>query len=101
MHSQAPQRAKGWDMMYTNIKRSVALLLTTPCTAAAGCLNVAEGSAEHTLLVEKNKANWETNAEEQATKFAKGEGNFQLAAAEELRKRGIECADATKAQSIY
>ena len=51
--------------------------------------------------MEKDKANWEKNAEEQATKFAKGEGNFQLAAAEELHKRGIECVNATKAQSIY
>ena len=50
--------------------------------------------------MEKDKANWEKNAEEQATKFAKGEGNFQLAAAEELHKRGIECVNATKAQSI-
>jgi hypothetical protein len=29
-----------------------------------------------------------------------GEGNFQLAAKTELRQRGIECDDATKAQSI-
>jgi hypothetical protein len=36
--------------------------------------------------VEKETANWAKNAEEQAAKFAKGEGNLQLAAAEELRK---------------
>jgi hypothetical protein len=29
-----------------------------------------------------------------------GEGNFQLAAKTKLRQRGIECDDATKAQSI-
>ena len=29
-----------------------------------------------------------------------GEGNFQLAAKTELMNRGIECEDATKAQSI-
>ena len=29
-----------------------------------------------------------------------GEGNFQLAAQNELHQRGIECDDATKAQSI-
>ena len=30
-----------------------------------------------------------------------GEGNIQLAAAKELRQRGIECDDPTKAHSIY
>jgi hypothetical protein len=30
-----------------------------------------------------------------------GEGNLQLAAAKELRQRGIECDDPTKAHSIY
>ncbi len=84
--------------MYTNFKAFHGI--TTPCTAAAGCLNVVEGSAEHTLLVEKDMANWVKNAEEQAAKLAKGEGNFQLAAAEELHKQGINCVDATKALSI-
>jgi hypothetical protein len=32
-------------------------------------------------------------------KYAKGEGNLQLAAKMELRERGIECDDATKSQS--
>jgi hypothetical protein len=36
----------------------------------------------------------------QSNKFAMGECDFQLAAAEELHERGIECVDATKAQSI-
>ena len=63
-------------------------------------MNVVEGSAEHVLLVEKEKANRAKNAEEQTTKFAKGEGNFQLVAMTELRERGIKCDDATKAQSI-
>ena len=52
-HSQAPQTVKGWDMMYTNIKEFHGI--TTPCTAAAGCLNVVEGSLVHTLFVEKDK----------------------------------------------
>jgi hypothetical protein len=93
----APQQAKGWDKMYTNIKAFHGI--TTPCTSAAACLNVVEGSAEHVLLVEKSKANWAKNAEEQTTKFAKGEGNLQLAAQNELRERGIVCDDARKAQS--
>jgi hypothetical protein len=59
-----------------------------------------EGSAEHVLLVEKRKANWAKNAEKQTTMFAKGEGSFQLAAKKELRQRGIECDDASKALSI-
>jgi hypothetical protein len=91
---RAPHLAKGWDKMYTGIKAFHGI--ATPCTAAAGCLNVVEGSAEHTLLVEKNKANWAKNAEE----YAKGEGNLQLFAMTELKERGIECEDATKAQSI-
>jgi hypothetical protein len=37
---QAPQKAKGWDMMYTNIRAFHGN--NTPCTAAAGCLNVVE-----------------------------------------------------------
>ena len=40
-------------MMYTNIKEFHGI--TTPCTAAAGCLNVVEGSSVHTLFVEKDK----------------------------------------------
>jgi hypothetical protein len=36
----------------------------------------------------------------QSDKCAKGEGNFQLHAAKELRKQGIECDDPTKARSI-
>jgi hypothetical protein len=98
MNPQAPQRAKGWDKMYTDIKASHGI--ATPCTAAAGCLNVVEGSAEHVLLVEKDKANWTKTAEEQTAKFAKDEGNFQLAAMTELKKQGIECDDAMKANSI-
>jgi hypothetical protein len=94
----APQLAKGWDTMYTNIK--VFHGIDTPCTTAASCLNVLEGSAEHVLLVEKEKANRVKNAEEQTAKCAKGEGNLQLAAQTELRQGGIECDDATKAQSI-
>jgi hypothetical protein len=39
--------------MYTNIKEFHGI--TTPCTAAAGCLNVVEGSLVHTLFVEKDK----------------------------------------------
>jgi hypothetical protein len=35
-----------------------------------------------------------------SNKFAKGEGNLQLAAQTELSQLGIECDDATKAQSI-
>jgi hypothetical protein len=34
------------------------------------------------------------------TKFAKGEGNLQLAAKTKLCQQGIECDDATKALSI-
>ena len=33
-------------------------------------------------------------------KFAKGEGNLQLAVKTKLRQRGIMCDNATKAQSI-
>jgi len=98
MHSRAPHLATDWDAMYTNIKAFHGI--TTPCTSAAGCLNVVEGSAEQVLLVEKEKANWAKNAEEQAAKFAKGEGNFQLAVMTELKKRGIECDDAMKANGI-
>jgi hypothetical protein len=98
----APQLAKGWDTMYTNIKAFHGI--TTPCTSATACLNVVEGSAEHVLLVEKSKANWAKNAEAQSiletAKFAKGEGNFQLVAMRELKERGIECDDPTKATSI-
>jgi hypothetical protein len=94
----APQQAKGWDTMYTNIKAFHGI--DTLCTAAASCLNVVEGSAEHVLLVEKEKANWAKNAVEQTAKFAKGEGNFQLAAMKELKERGIKCKDPTKAKSI-
>ena len=36
----------------------------------------------------------------QADKFAKGEGNFQLAAMMALKKCGIKCDDATKVQSF-
>ena len=32
--------------------------------------------------------------------YAKGEGNLQLATKTELKKQGIECDDALKAQSI-
>jgi hypothetical protein len=74
--------------------------ISTPCTSAAGCLNVVEGSTEHVLLVEKAKANRAKITEEQIVKFAKGEGTFQLAAMTELKKRGIKCDDATKASSI-
>ena len=63
-------------------------------------MNVVEGSAEHLPLVEKEKANWAKNAKEKAAKFAKGEGNLQLAAMTELKKRGIECDDAMKANGI-
>ena len=31
----------------------------------------------------------------------KGEGNLQLAAAKEMRKRGVECDDPTKALSFF
>ena len=47
------------------------------------------------------KRNWVKNSEEQAAKFAKGEGAFQLAAMTEVKKLGFECDDATKAQSIF
>ena len=47
------------------------------------------------------KRNWMKNSEEQAAKFAKGEGAFQLAAMTEVKKLGFECDDATKAQSIF
>jgi len=93
----APQLAKGWDTMYTQIKAFHGI--ETPCTSAAGCLNVVEGSAEHVLLVEKCNANWKKIAEEQTAKFAKGEGSLQLAAKKELSERGIKCDDATKAKS--
>ena len=46
--------------------------------------------------MEKEKANWVKIAEE----FAKGEGNLQLAVKTKLKKRGIKCDDAAKAQSI-
>ena len=36
----------------------------------------------------------------EAVKCSKGKENFQLAVKMELKKRGIECDDATKAQSI-
>ena len=98
MNPQAPQRAKGWDKMCTGIKAFHGI--ATPCTAAAGCLNAVEGSAEHVLLVEKDKANRAKNAKEQITKFAKGEGNLQLAAKMKLHQRGIMCDDGTKALSI-
>ena len=93
----APQQAKGWDTMYTQIKAFHGI--ETPCTSAAGCLNVVEGSAEHVLLVEKCKANWKKNAEELTIKYAKGEGSLQLAAQKDLREQGIKCDDVTTAQS--
>ena len=37
---------------------------------------------------------------QQKDKFAKGEGNLQLAAMTELEKLGIECDDGTKARSL-
>ena len=97
-HDLAPQKAKGWDTMYTNSKAFHGI--STPCTSAAGCLNVMEGSEEHVLLVEKDKANRAKIAEEQIVKLAKGEGTFQLAVKTNMKKRGIKCDDATKAQSI-
>jgi hypothetical protein len=70
-HVLAPQKAKGWDTIYTNIKAFHGI--STPCTSAAGCLNVVEGSEEHVLLVEKDKANRAKIAEEHIAKFfAKG-----------------------------
>ena len=47
------------------------------------------------------KRNLVKNSEEQAAKFAKGEGAFQLAAMTKVKKLGFECDDATKAQSIF
>jgi len=43
----ALQNAKGWDTMYTNIKAFHGI--TTPCTAAAGCLNVVDGEGKGKL----------------------------------------------------
>jgi len=94
----APQRVKGWDTMYSIIKEFHGN--NTPCTSAAGCLNIVEGSAEHILVVEKQKANNAKTAEEETIKCAKGEGNFPLAAMKELRQQDIVCDNPLKVQSI-
>ncbi len=47
------------------------------------------------------KRNLVKNSEEQAAKFAKGEGAFQLAAMTKVKKIGFECDNATRAQSIF
>ena len=59
-------------------------------------MNLVEGSAEHTLLVEKQKANWE----ETANKFTMGEGNLQLLAKAKLEEMGYENVNVMEAMSM-
>ena len=59
-------------------------------------VSLRKGTPAYKLLLRKEKE----QAERQKEAYAKGKGNFQLAAKTELKKQGIECDDATKAQSI-
>jgi SOS response regulatory protein OraA/RecX len=62
-------------------------------------VSLKKGTPAYELLLRKEKEQAERQSTLEIAKFAKGEGNFQLAAQNELRERGIECDDATKAQS--
>jgi hypothetical protein len=66
------------------------------CTDGVDMVSLKKGTPAYELILRKEKE----QAERQKESYAKGEGNFQLTAKTELKKQGIECDDATKAQSI-
>jgi hypothetical protein len=82
------------DQLFNKVRKYFNI--RSECTDGVGMVSLKKGFPAYELLLRKEKA----QAERQKEACAKGEGKFQLAAKAELKKRGIECDDATKVQSI-
>ena len=63
-------------------------------------VSLKKGTPAYELLLRKEKEQAERNRIRPKDKCAKGEGNFQLTVMTNLKKQGIKCDDATKAQGI-
>ena len=97
-HPQVFQKARDWDQLFSIIKGYHGD--SNPCSSAAGCVSIVEGSAEHIMMVEKNEANKEACSILKKSKFDKGEHAMQLHAKAKLEEMGNENVDVNKAISI-
>jgi hypothetical protein len=82
------------DQLFNKVRQYFNI--SSECTDGVDMVSLKKGTPAYEFLLRKEKE----RAERQKEAYAKGEGNFQLAAKTELRQRGIKCDDATKAQSI-
>ena len=82
------------DQLFNKVRKYFNI--HSECTDGVDMVSLKKGTPAYEFLLRKEKE----RAERQKEAYAKGEGNFQLAAKTELRQRGIECDDATKAKSI-
>jgi hypothetical protein len=94
MQTYKVEYAEKSDRLFNKVRQYFNI--SSECTDGVDMVSLKKGTPAYELLLRKEKE----RAERQKEAYAKGEGNFQLAAKTKLRQLGIECDDATKAQSI-
>jgi hypothetical protein len=94
MQTYKVEYAEKSDQLFNKVRQYFNI--SSECTDGVDMVSLKKGTPAYELLLRKEKE----RAERTKEAYAKGEGNFQLAAKTELMNRGIECEDATKAQSI-